>query len=142
MSCSPSPRQTKSTSGHCVLTSCAFSVAKTPPNASLTFGVGRAELARENLRVGIAGRRQEAHADEVGLLPPHLLDDDLVRRVRIGLVEHHDLVPGALEDRGERHDADRRKTHDLKAAVRGRVLPRDRVELRVANVDEEDSHEL
>ena len=36
MSCSPSPRQTKSTSGHCSLTSCAFSVAKTPPMAIFT----------------------------------------------------------------------------------------------------------
>jgi len=34
--CSPSPRQMKSTSGHCNLTSAAFKLAKTPPNASLT----------------------------------------------------------------------------------------------------------
>ena len=32
ISCSPSPRQTKSTSGHCRFTSSAFKVAKTPPN--------------------------------------------------------------------------------------------------------------
>ena len=37
MSCSPSPRQTKSTSGTCILTSWALSEAKTPPKAMRTL---------------------------------------------------------------------------------------------------------
>ena len=38
MSCSPSPRHTKSISGTCSLTSCGLSDAKTPPKAIFTFG--------------------------------------------------------------------------------------------------------
>src|SRR4029078_9636341 len=37
ISCSPSPRQTKSTSGHWSFTRGALRLAKTPPNASLTL---------------------------------------------------------------------------------------------------------
>ena len=43
----------------------------------LDVGIGGADLAREDLGVGIARGRQKAHADEVRLLPPHLLDDDV-----------------------------------------------------------------
>ena len=106
----------------------------------LDVGIGGAQLPGEDLGVGIARRRQEAHADEVRLLPPHLVDDDVVGRLGVGLIEHRDLVAGALEHRGERHDADRRKAHDLQPAVRCPRLPRDGVELRVANVDQECSH--
>src|SRR5207247_1882401 len=38
-SCSPSPRQTKSTSEHCSLTSDALRLTKTPPKASFTSGL-------------------------------------------------------------------------------------------------------
>ena len=140
MSCSPSPRQTKSTSGHCSLDERRVQRREDAAERELDVGIGRAQLPRQDLGVGIARRRQEAHADEVRLLPPHLVDDHVVGRVGVGLVEHRDFVPGALEHRGEGHDADRRKAHDLQPAVRGRFLPRDGVELRIADVDEEGSH--
>ena len=110
-----------------------------PAERQLDGGIGRAQLPREDLGVGIARGRQEAHADEIRLLPPHLVDDDGVGRVGIGLIEHRDLVAGALEHRGEGHDADRWKSHDLPPAVRGPRLPWDGVELRIANVDQEGS---
>ncbi len=113
-----------------------------PAERQLDVGIGRAQLPRQDLGVGIARGRQEAHADEVRLLPPQLVDDDRVRRVGIGLIEHRDLVAGALEHRGEGHDADRWKSHDLQAAVRRPRLPWDGVKLRIANVDQEGSHEL
>ena len=106
----------------------------------LDVGIGRTQLPREDLGVGIARGRQKAHADEVRLLPPQLVDDDGVGGVGIGLIEHRDLVAGALEHRGEGHDADRRKSHDLQTAVRRPSAPWDGVKLRIANVDQEDSH--
>ena len=111
-----------------------------PAERQLDLGIGRAQLPREDLGVGIARGRQEAHADEVRLLPPQLVDDDGVGRVGIGLIEHRDLVAGALEHRGEGHDADRRESHDLQAAVRRPRLPWDGVELWIPNVDQECSH--
>ena len=111
-----------------------------PAERQLDVGIGRAQLPREDLGVGIARGRQEAHADEVRLLPPQLVDDDGVGRVGIGLIEHRDLVAGALEHRGEGHDADRWKSHDLQTAVRCPRVPWDGVKLRIANVDQEGSH--
>ena len=43
--------------------------------------------------------------------------DHVVGGLGVGLVEHHALVAGPLEHRGERHDADGREAHDLDAAV-------------------------
>ena len=106
----------------------------------LDVGIGGAELAGEHLGVGVARGRQEAHPHEVRLLTTHLVDDDLVGCFGIGLIEHRDLVAGALEHRREGHDADWREAHDLQAAVRGPLLARDRVKLRIANVDEKGSH--
>ena len=138
MSCSPSPRQTKSTSGTWRLTCSALSVAKTPPKASLTSGAAARSCARQDLGVRVARRGEEAHADQVRLPPQDLRHDDVVRRVGVGLIEEQDLVAGALQDRGERHDADGRESHDLEAAVLSADVARDRVELRVADVDEHD----
>ena len=104
----------------------------------LDIGSGHAQLAREDLGVRIARRREKAHPDEIRLPPEHFRHDDVVRRLGIGLVEEEDLVPRALQDRGERHDADRRKPHDLKPAVLAADVSGNRVELRIADVDEHD----
>ena len=106
----------------------------------LHLRVGGADAPGQDLGVGVAGRRQKAQPDEIGLLPAHLLQDHLVGRVRVGLVEHDALVPGALEHRGERHDADGRKPHDPVAPALGALRRGDRVELRVTNVNQEDAH--
>ena len=124
ISCSPSPRQTKSTSWHCGLTSCGVERREDAAERQLDVGIGRANLTGEHLGVGIARRREKAHADEVRLLPPHLVDDHFVGRVGVGLIEHRDLVAGALEHRRERHDADGREAHDLQASVLRRLFCR------------------
>ncbi len=85
---------------------------------------------------------KKAQPDQRGLLLANLLDDDLVGRFGIGLVEHHALVAGALEHRRERHDADRRKPHDADIAVGGARRCRQRIELWIADVDQEDTHEM
>ena len=103
-------------------------------------GVGGADLPREDLGVRVARGAQETEADEPRALAPDLLDDDVVRRGRIGLIEHHALMPGSLEDRRQRHDADGREAHHPHVAVRGARGGRQRVELRIADVDQEDAH--
>ena len=122
------------------LDQCGIQLAKTPPKASLHLQVGGANLAGQDLRVGIAGGAEETEADQGRLLPADLLDDDLVRRVRVRLIEHHALVAGAFEHRRERHDADGRKAHDPDVAVLSPRFRRKRVELWVANVDEKHTH--
>src|SRR5579862_803023 len=102
--------------------------------------IGGANLASEDLRIGVARGAQKAQADEAGLLVPDLFDDDVVGRFWVGLVEHHTLVPGAFEHRGEAHDADRRKAHDADAAVLRPARCRQCVELRVADVNQEYPH--
>ena len=73
-------------------------------------------------------------------LAAHFRNDDLVRSLRIGLIEHHAVVPGPLEHGRQRHDADGRKPHHADVAIRGPCLVRQGVELRVANVNQEYSH--
>ena len=59
-SCSPSPRQTKSTSGHCELDEAGIQTGEHPAERELDRGVGGADLPGENLGIRIAGRTQEA----------------------------------------------------------------------------------
>jgi hypothetical protein len=65
------------------------------------------------------------------------LNDDFVRRFRIGLVEHNALVTGALHDGRKRHDANRRKAHDSDVAIFGASFGGQGVELRIPNVNKE-----
>ncbi len=60
---------------------------------------------------------------------------DLVGCFGIGLIEHHALVAGAFDHRGERHDPDRRKTHHPDIAVLGAGRGRQRIKLGVAYMD-------
>ena len=108
----------------------------------LDVGIGGSQLTSEHLGVGVACGRQKANAHEIWLLAAHLFEDDVVGRFGVSLVEHRDLVAGAFEHRREGHDADGGKPHHLNTAVRGPLLAPDRVELRVANVDQEGSHGL
>ena len=80
-------------------------------------------------------------ADESRLLPFDLFDDDLVRRLRIGLIEHHTFVAGVLEHGGKRHDADGRESHHSNIAVLGASFCREGIELWIADVDQKDSQQ-
>ena len=65
----------------------------------LHAGIGGANLAREDLCVGIAGGGQEAEPDQSRTLAADLVEDYVVRRLGIRLVEHHAVVTGAFEHR-------------------------------------------
>ena len=82
-------------------------------------GIGGANLTGEDLGVRVTRRAQKTQPDQVGLLSANLVNNDLIRCLRIGLVKHHALVPGAFDHRGERHDPDRRETHHPYIAVLG-----------------------
>ena len=140
MSSSPSPRQTKSTSGHCSFTKGALRLANTPPNASFTVRLAARMSRARILAYGITGGAEETEPYQRRLFPLDLRSDDRVGRFGIGLIEHHALVAGALEHRRERHDPDRRKPHDADVAVFGPGFGGDSVELWVANVDQENQH--
>jgi hypothetical protein len=99
-----------------------------------------ADLARQDLGVGVARGGEEAQPDEVRPLPLDLAQDRVVRGLGVGLVEHHALVPRPLHHRRQRHDPDGGEAHDLDAPVLPTPLGRDCVELRVADVNEEDLH--
>ncbi len=104
------------------------------------LGVGSTDLPHQDLGVRVAGRRQEAQPDQIGLPARDLVENDLIGRLWVRLVEHQALVAGPLEDRRQRHDADRRKADDLRHPPLR--TPRRRVgkELRVAYVNQQDSH--
>jgi hypothetical protein len=102
--------------------------------------VRRADLARQDLRVRVAGGGEEAQPDQVRLEARDLAQDDVVGRPRVGLIEHQALVPGPLQHRRQGHDADGREAHDLDAPVPPPPLGWDGVELRIADVDEDDLH--
>ena len=80
-------------------------------------GIGGANLTGKDLGVWVTRRAQKTQADQVGLLSANLVNNDFIRGLRIGLIEHHALVPGAFNHRGKRHDPDRRETHDPYIAV-------------------------
>jgi hypothetical protein len=99
-----------------------------------------ANLTGQDLRIGITGGTKETEADQGRLLPVDFLNDHLVRRVGVRLIEHHTLVAGLFEYRREGHDADGRKAHDPDTAVFCACFSRKSVELWVANVDQEYAH--
>ncbi len=111
-----------------------------PAEGELDVLIAGPNLPRQNLGIGIAGRAEKAQSDEIRLFPVDLFDDDVVRRIGIGLIEHDAVMPGLLHDGREGHDADGRKAHDANVAVFCSCLSRKRVELGVANVDEEHPH--
>ena len=61
----------------------------------------RADLPREDLRIRVACPGQEAQSHQVRLLVVDLSQDGLVGCLRVGLIEHHALMAGPLEDGGE-----------------------------------------
>ena len=113
---------------------------KDTTHRDLDVGIDRANLAREDLGVGVAGRGEEAQPHQVRPLLPELIEDHLVGRFGIGLIEHHALVPSTFQDGRQRHDPDRGKADDLRHTARGSFLCRERVELRVTDVDQKDAH--
>src|SRR5207302_8201997 len=74
------------------------------------------------------------------MLSLDLLNDNLVGRLRISLVKHEALVPGPLEHRRERHDADRGKAHDANVAVSGAGLGWQGIKLWISDVDQKNQH--
>ena len=60
------------------------------------YGNGGANLTGEDLGVRVTRRAQKTQPDQVGLLSANLVNNDLIRCLRIGLIKYHALVPGAL----------------------------------------------
>ena len=119
---------------------CGIQAREDATKGQFDLQVGGANLTGQDLRVGIAGGAEETEADQGRLLPFDLLDDDLVGRIRVRLIEHHTLVPGLFEHRGEGHDADGRKAHHPDTAVFSTRFSWKRVKLWIANVDEKHTH--
>ncbi|ALA57134.1 hypothetical protein NITMOv2_0698 [Nitrospira moscoviensis] len=112
---------------------------KDPAERKLDRPVLGADLTGQDLGVGIARRAEKAEPDQVRLLAIDTLDNDVVRRLWIRLIEHDTLVSRLFHDGGQGHDADGRKTHDADIAVFGAGLGGKRVELGVTDVDEKNS---
>jgi hypothetical protein len=68
-----------------------------PAEGELDRGVGDADLTGENLCIRIAGRTQEAEADEHRFLFFYFLNNDVVGRIRVRLIEHHTVVSRSFQ---------------------------------------------
>ena len=79
---------------------------------------------------------EKAEADQGRLLPVDFLEDHLIRRIGVRLIEHYALVACLLEDRREGHDADGREAHDSDTTVFCAGFCRERVKLRITDMDE------
>ncbi len=90
---------------------------KHPAKRKAYTRIGCANLTGKKLGVRVTRRAQKTQPDQVRLLSANLFDNDFIRCLRIRLIEHHAVVPGAFEHRGERHDSDWRETHDPHIAV-------------------------
>jgi hypothetical protein len=119
---------------------CSVQTCKDASEGQLDLRVGGTNLTGQHLRVGIAGGTEKTEADQGRLLSIDFLDDHLVRRVGVRLIEHHTLVAGLFQYRREGHDADGRKAHDPDTAVFRACFRRECVELWVTNVDEKYPH--
>ena len=106
----------------------------------LDLSVGSPDLAGEDFRVGIARARKKAEPYQIRLQALDLVDDDVVRRLWVRLIEHHAFVALALEHCGERHDPDRREADDLDVTSLRAFLSGEGVELGIANVNQNDAH--
>ena len=113
---------------------------KHSPKGQLDRGIRRANLAGQDLRIGITGGAEKAQADQLWLLSSNLFDDYFVRSLWIRLVEHETLVPSAFDYGRKGHDANGREAHHTYVAVPGACLGWKGVKLGIANMDEKDSH--
>jgi len=99
--------------GALLLDSIGVERGKDSPESQGDFGKFAAKKACQDLGIGIGSGGQEAQPYEVGLDSADLLDDMLIRRIGVRLVEHGALVPIPLEHCRQRHDADGWEADDL-----------------------------
>src|SRR5207237_1270267 len=116
-------------------------IASTKSNGRRYVVIRGADVHAGNLRMGITGATQDTEPHANRLESVYLFDDDFVGRFRNRLVEHKALVPCTLDHSRERHDADGRESHHSNIPISRAGHRRKRVKLRVADVNQEDTHE-